>query len=206
MSAAPLLERASPSTAVQSSRAIKVSVANTLDELSAVIALRAIVYMGEQSCPHDEEFDGNDFAGATHLIARIGKEPVGVIRIRWFADFAKLERAAVIRRFRESGVALALWLASAEIAARKGYRRILGHIEPRMLPFWSRCAGFKPREGRATFCFSDREYMEVVAELPARDDFLTIDAPPLLLLRPEGAWDVAGVLDASAVRTAAVAR
>ena len=32
--------------------------------------------------------DGNDLAGATHLIARIGSQPVGVIRLRWFCDFA----------------------------------------------------------------------------------------------------------------------
>src|SRR5690606_38172526 len=122
------------------------------------------------------------------------------IRIRWFAGFAKLERAAVLRRYRESGVAHALWEASSAIAARKGYRYILGHIEPRLLGFWERCAGFRLREGRPAFRFSDREYVEVVAELAVRADAITLDAPAMVLLRPEGAWDERGVLDESAMR------
>jgi GNAT superfamily N-acetyltransferase len=156
--------------------------------------------MGEQDCPFEEEFDGNDLSGATHLVARIGREPVGAIRIRWFAGFAKLERAAVLRRYRESGVAHALWTASAAIAARKGYRQILGHIEPRLLGFWERCAGFRLREGRPAFRFSDRDYVEVIAELPACADAVTLNAPSLVLLRPEGAWDERGVLDDSVAR------
>ncbi|HVK81231.1 MAG TPA: GNAT family N-acetyltransferase, partial [Verrucomicrobiae bacterium] len=83
---------------------------------------------------------------------------------------------------------------------RKGYRVMLGHIEPRLIGFWERCAGFRVREGRAPFRFSDREYVEVIAELLARADALGLDTPPLVLLRPEGAWDEAGVLDASAAR------
>lgn len=182
---------------------ISVEIVRTFDQMTQIYALRGIVYVGEQECPFGEEFDGNDLSGATHLVARIGLEPVGAIRIRWFAGFAKLERAAVAPRHRESGVARALWQASAEMAARKGYRHMLGHIEPRLLGFWEKCAGFRPREGRAPFWFSDREYVEVIADLPARADAIALDAPPLVVLRPEGAWDEAGVLDESAARGAA---
>lgn len=186
-------------------RPIEVSVVRSLDELPEIYALRAIVYMGEQNCPYREEFDGNDLAGATHLVARIGREPVGAIRIRWFADFAKLERAAVVAHERKNGVANALWRESAALAGRKGYRVILGHIEPRLLPFWNRCAGFRARDDRPTFRFSDREYIEVIAELPARNDAIGLESPPLVLLRPEGAWDSPGVLDESVSRYGRVA-
>lgn len=179
---------------------IRVEIARSLDQLAQVFALRGIVYVGEQQCPFEEEFDGNDLSGATHLVAYIGREPVGAIRMRYFAGFAKLERAAVSKRYREHGVAHALWQASAELAARKGYRQMLGHIEPRLIGFWERCAGFRVREGRAPFWFSDREYVEVVADLPAHADALGIDTPPLVMLRPEGAWDAPGVLDESAER------
>lgn len=182
------------------SSAIVVEVVRRLDQLPQIYALRGIVYMGEQDCPFEEEFDGNDLSGATHLVAKIGREPVGAIRIRWFANFAKLERAAVLRRYRDSGVAHALWEASAAIAARKGYDKILGHIEPHLLGFWERCAGFRLREGRPSFRFSDREYVEVIAPLPARADAITLDAAPLMMLRPEGAWDAPGVLDESVER------
>ena len=59
----------------------KICVAHRLDEIMQVISLRAIAYMHEQSCPYDEEIDGNDFAGATHLIARLNGEPVGCVRL-----------------------------------------------------------------------------------------------------------------------------
>ncbi|MEZ5958786.1 MAG: hypothetical protein R3C27_16435, partial [Hyphomonadaceae bacterium] len=75
----------------RSGRAVTVAVVRDIEGLLEVWSVRSLVYMGEQDCPYHEEFDGNDLAGATHLIARVGKEPVGVMRIRWFADFAKIE-------------------------------------------------------------------------------------------------------------------
>ncbi|MBC8008111.1 MAG: hypothetical protein H7X76_08715, partial [Prolixibacteraceae bacterium] len=71
-----------------------ISVARTMEELSRVFAVRSAVYMAEQRCPYGEEFDGNDFSG-THLIGYVGDEPVGCLRIRYFAEFAKLERLAI---------------------------------------------------------------------------------------------------------------
>ncbi len=182
---------------------ISVSIANTMDQLQAVFALRAVVYMGEQNCPYDEEFDGNDLAGATHLIAREGRQPVGVCRIRWFNGFAKLERVAVVRGRRNGRVVRALWKATEDLAARKGFRYLLGHVEPALLAFWERCAGLKRRVGRPSFYFSDREYVETLAELPLRNDALDLDSEPLVLLRPEGRWDNPGVLDVSSQRRAA---
>src|SRR5580658_10601869 len=94
--------------------AVTVSIAHTLDDLVQAMAIRSVVYMGEQLCPYDEEFDGNDFAGATHLIARIGREPVGALRLRWFCDFAKLERLTVTKSCRGGAVPRALLNAAFE--------------------------------------------------------------------------------------------
>src|SRR5260221_12039581 len=88
--------------------AVTVTVARTVDEIMQVMAVRSIVYMGQQACPYAEEFDGNDFAGATHLIARVGSAPVGVVRMRWFCDFAKLERFTVVESYRDGLVPLAV--------------------------------------------------------------------------------------------------
>ncbi len=73
---------------------VTVEVVRSMDEMTRVIAIRGAVYMGEQRCPFEEEFDGNDFS-ATHLICHKDGEPVGCMRIRYFAGFAKLERLAV---------------------------------------------------------------------------------------------------------------
>jgi predicted GNAT family N-acyltransferase len=182
--------------------AVSVCVARSLDELMQAVAIRSVVYMGEQCCPYEEEFDGNDFNGATHLIARLGAEPVGVIRLRWFAEFAKLERFAVRRDHRGGIVARALFDAGYDLAARKGYRRVLGYIQARLLPFMRRVGGVSVRPGRPRFIFSDHEYVEVERWLDPPDDAITIDCDPLVILRPEGVWERPGVLDHSAARPA----
>jgi predicted GNAT family N-acyltransferase len=182
--------------------AVTVSVAHTLDDLMQAIAIRSVVYMGEQVCPYQEEFDGNDFAGATHLIARIGRQPVGAVRVRWFCDFAKLERLTVMPSCRGGTVPRALLEAAFELAAQKGYRRIMGHTQVRLAPVLKRFGQVRVREGRASFRFSDHEYVETIRELTPPADAISIDSDPLVLLRPEGAWNRPGVLDQSAERPA----
>ena len=191
-----------PLTQVTVRNAVTVSVARSLDEMVQMAAIRAVVYMGEQVCPFAEEFDGNDFNGATHLIARVGGEPVGVMRLRWFADFAKIERFAVLKAHRGGDAARALFHAGYDLAARKGYRRVLGYVQARLAPFMRRVGGVSVRPGRPRFVVSDHEYVEVERRLTPTPDAITIDSDPLVMLRPEGAWDLPGVLDRSTDRPA----
>jgi predicted GNAT family N-acyltransferase len=199
---APVIQLTPSRALTEASNSLTVSVANTLNDLMQVVAIRAIVYMSEQVCPFDEEYDGNDFAGATHLIVRRCGEPVGVLRLRWFADFAKIERVAIRREERGRQATLALVNYAVKLAERKGYRLIIGHVQARLLPFWKRQFGFYPREGRAPFVFSDHEYIEMQGDLRPPPDALGLDTDPLVLLRPEGEWDRPGVLDRSAARPA----
>jgi len=178
---------------------IKVDVARSLDEIMAVLAVRSIVFMDEQRCPYNEEFDGNDFAGATHLLVRVGGEPAGTMRLRWFASFAKLERLAVKREHRGGPASSALIAAGMDLARRKGYRKILGHVQTHLISFWGRF-GCRIRPDRGRFVFSDCEYVEVEWDLEPMDDSLNLDTDPLILIRPEGRWDEPGVLDRSAAR------
>jgi predicted GNAT family N-acyltransferase len=182
--------------------AVTVTVAHTLDDLMQVMSIRSVVYMGEQLCPYEEEFDGNDIAGATHLIARIGSQPVGVVRLRWFCDFAKLERLTVMPHCRGGAVPRALLEAAFELAAKKGYRQIMGHTQVRLAPVLMRLGKVKVRAGRKKFTFSDHEYVETIRELTPPEDAVNIDSDPLVVLRPEGAWDRPGVLDHSVCRPA----
>ena len=181
---------------------LQITVARSLDDLLQMAVVRAVVYMGEQFCPFDEEFDGNDFNGATHFIARLNGEPVGVLRMRWFAGFAKLERFAIRSENRGGEIARALFEAAYEMAARKGYSRVLGYIQARLLPFMQRVGGVVEREGRPRLVFSDHEYIEVERRLAPCENALGIDSDPMVILRPEGAWDRPGVLDHSAARPA----
>lgn len=178
---------------------IKVDVARSLDEIMAALAVRCVIFMGEQSCPYDEEFDGNDFAGATHLVARVGDEAAGTLRLRWFAGFAKLERVAVRREHRGGQISSALIAASLDLVRRKGYRKLLGHAQAHLISFWERF-GARIRPDRERFVFSDCEYVEMEWDLEPAAGSLSLDTDPLILIRPEGRWDEAGVLDRSAVR------
>src|ERR1041385_8141307 len=73
---------------------LRAIVAATPDAIQKVFALRAAVFMSEQDCPYEEEFDGNDFC-ATHILGLVDQQPAAVLRVRYFADFAKIERLAV---------------------------------------------------------------------------------------------------------------
>jgi predicted GNAT family N-acyltransferase len=170
-----------------------------------VMAVRTLVYMGEQGCPYDEEYDGNDLTGATHLILRCDEEPVGVVRLRWFSDFAKLERLAIREEFRGGPGLLMLVREAIGLAERKGYRRMMGHVQKRVIPFWRRYFKGQMRENRPTFFFSDYDYVEMEMALHPPPDAISIDSDPLVIIRPEGEWDRPGVLDHSATQRAAAA-
>ncbi|HTF43825.1 MAG TPA: GNAT family N-acetyltransferase [Terriglobales bacterium] len=179
---------------------IGITVARTFDDLMRVAAVRNAVYIGEQECPYDEEYDGNDLS-ATHLLAYIGDEPVGCLRLRFFADFAKFERVAIRKEFRKSRAAIKLVQAGLKFCQKKGYRRVIGHAQTRLASFWTRF-GFRPMEGREHFVFSDYDYVEMVAELEIDPNAVVLGADPYLMIRPEGRWHVPGILESSAARAA----
>ncbi|WP_394689894.1 GNAT family N-acetyltransferase [Hoeflea sp.] len=175
-----------------------IRVVNGFDDMMRIAAIRSAVYIGEQACPYDEEFDGNDLA-ATHLLAFINNEPVGCMRIRFFGDFAKMERLAVRKEYRRSRAAFDLVRASVALCKEKGYRRIYGHARQDYLPFWQ-SFGFKLKENGAPFAFSDQVFVEMVDEIEPSSTALSLKDDPYRLIRPEGNWHRAGPLELSAVR------
>jgi predicted GNAT family N-acyltransferase len=179
-------------------KAVKTTVVRTVDELMQVFAVRAQVYVAEQDCPYVEEFDGNDLAGATHLLARAGNEPIATMRIRWFAGFAKFERICVCAKFRGAQAAERLVEFGCRMAARKGYAKVLVHANRRLVGHWQRVAQMRPRAGRPSFDYSQISFVEMERDLVADPNALSIDSSPLVLVRPEGDWDRPGVLDVSA--------
>ena len=183
----------------QQDEGLVIRVARTLDDLQKVMMVRALVYMVEQNCPYDEEYDGNDFAGATHVLAELDGEPVGTLRIRWFAGFAKLERVSIVSKQRSGHIARRMIKFGYEIMRRKGYSRVIGQIQEQLKAYWKRF-GLHHREHRAPFVFSDRAYLEVEGQLEPHPKALTPDTDALILDRPEGEWDRPGPLDLSVKR------
>ncbi|MFN7054739.1 GNAT family N-acetyltransferase [Hyphomonas sp.] len=173
--------------------------ARTLEEYQQAMAIRAAVYMAEQACPYEEEYDGNDFTG-THMVLYAGARPIGTIRVRWFADFAKVERTSILPAFRGTPALKVLLAETFEIIARKGYRRALAQIQSRLWPTWSRVFRCRLVEERPGFAFSGYSYAEMEIPVPRHPAALSVRTDPLQVIRPEGNWDMPGVLDRSADR------
>ncbi|MBV8837276.1 MAG: GNAT family N-acetyltransferase [Alphaproteobacteria bacterium] len=180
-------------------RGLSVTVARTLEDIMRVMSIRSAVYVAEQKCPHDEEFDGNDFS-ASHLLGYVGDEPAGGVRVRYFAGFAKIERLAVRQEFRRAGLGSELVRAAIELCRVKGYRLIYAHSQKRLLDFWAQFS-FMPLKGGREFAFSDFDYVEVALETTPHPQAIAIGVDPYIMIRPEGRWHVPGILERSALRS-----
>jgi len=179
---------------------IGISTVRTIEDLMRVFSIRSSVYVAEQLCPYEEEFDGNDFC-ATHLLGYVGHEPAGCVRIRCFAGFAKVERVAIRREFRNTRLVHKLLRAATELCRAKGYRRLYGQPRADLIRFYSHF-GWRPLEGGKPVRFSDVDYIEMVMDLAPANDAVAIGVDPYVMIRPEGRWHAPGVLDRSAARRA----
>jgi predicted GNAT family N-acyltransferase len=179
---------------------VSITVVRSIEEFMRVVSIRSATFVAEQDCPYDEEFDGNDFS-AGHLLSYVGNEPAGCLRIRYFADFAKLERLAVRHEFRNRKLGTKLMRAGVELCRMKGYRRIYGRAQKDLLNYYVNM-GWKPLEGSSEFFFSDHAYIEIVFDAEPNPKSVKLGMDPYVLMRPEGRWDRPGVLDQSAIRSA----
>ncbi|MDP9055775.1 MAG: GNAT family N-acetyltransferase [Pseudomonadota bacterium] len=169
-----------------------VRVARNFDDMAKIISIRTSTYMTEQFCTFIEEFDGNDFS-ATHLIGEVNGEPAGCVRIRFFGEFAKLERLAVRPEFRRSRLMWRIVKAAFDHCGRKGFAKLYAHAREDLVPAWERF-GARLME-REPFYFSDVRFREMELDLPQHPRAIRFGADPMLLIRPEGEWDALGPLD-----------
>jgi predicted GNAT family N-acyltransferase len=178
---------------------VSITVVRTIEDFMRVVSIRGATYIAEQDCPYDEEFDGNDFC-ASHLLSYVGKEPAGCLRIRYFADFAKLERLAVRHEFRKLRIGTRLMHAGVELCRSKGYRRVYGHAQKDLLGYYVNM-GWRQLEGSSEFYFSDYPYVEIVINPDPNPYAIRMGMDPYVMVRPEGRWDRPGILDRSAERS-----
>ena len=73
------------------------------ESLEKVFAIRREVFVGEQNCPPEIEWEFED--ESNHFLATVGGEPAGAARWRKTDNGYKLERFAVLKKFRGMGVA-----------------------------------------------------------------------------------------------------
>ena len=114
----------------------------------AVRAIRQAVFVEEQACPPDEEWDVHDEParrGTTthHLLARVDGAAAGCARWRPYDDgasreagVAKLERFAVLPAFRGTGVGRALVGRAIADATTAGHARLVLHAQAYLVGFY----------------------------------------------------------------------
>jgi hypothetical protein len=83
----------------------------------------------------------------------------------------------------------------------KGYTRIYGHVQEKLVPFWKRFGG-REMENRPQLVFSDYNYTEMVLDVERHPNALSLESDPYVLIRPEGEWEKPGPLELSAERPA----
>lgn len=178
----------------ENSMEIKV-VQNEEERLKAFV-VRSIVYIHEQNCPYEEEFDLNDFS-ATQILGHINGEPVLTARIRYFGSFAKLERLAIRPQFRGIGYGHKLLGFMLDFCREKGFQNFYLHAQARLQPFYE---GYGFKRVGDSFSFSDHGYIEMCASLDPSEPKALFGKNPMILNRPEGQWDHSGPIEASMAR------
>lgn len=118
-------------------QSVVIKLAMKMEDSLQAFAVRAACFIGEQDIPYSEEFDGHDF-GATHIIAYLGEEPVGAVRLRWFQSFAMPERLAVMKRFRGNGVGQLLIDRCAKLAEARGAKTLYTQALPQDIQYWEK--------------------------------------------------------------------
>ncbi len=102
---------------------VAVRPAARMEDTLQAFAIRAACFIGEQDRSFFEEFDGHDH-DATHLIATLGDEPIGTVRLRWFKSFATPDRLAVVQRCRGRAVGALLLERARAVAESRGSRML----------------------------------------------------------------------------------
>ena len=155
--------------------------------------------MEEHGVKAQQSFDGNDYQ-ATHIIVYAGAEPIGALRIRWFKDFAKLERTAFREAYRNMHVLKTSAHFVFDHVARKGYDKVITHAQPKYARLWRIALGFKNAEGKAPFQFDGHPepYIELVRELTPPLNAISASTEAAILFRTEGFWDAPSKYEAVA--------
>ncbi len=105
------------------------------DLLEKVFAIRREVFVGEQNCPPELEWEFED--ESNHFLAMLDGEPAGASRWRKTDKGYKLERFAVLKKFRGMGVGQELVKAVlADLPADAAY--VYMHAQIQAIPLYEK--------------------------------------------------------------------
>jgi len=169
---------------------VTTKLAGRMEDTMQAFAVRAACFIGEQDVPYSEEFDGQDF-GATHLLAYLGNEPVGALRIRWFQSFAMPERLAVMQRFRGHNIGQMLLERCRKLAESRGCNMLYAQVLPADVKYWEK-QGWRrlvPEEAGG----GTKRIVAVVKAVDPNKPLPEVETPEAVVLRREPQLDSTGM-------------
>jgi hypothetical protein len=146
--------------------------------------------MEEQGVAATQTFDGNDYQ-ATHFVGYAHDDPIASARVRWFRDFAKMERTCVRIGHRDPRLLKRFSQFVFNHVARKGHDQLMTHAKPAYARMWRRILGFVQVEDKEPMFFEgDSEpYIELVKVLQPHPRLISPRESIAVLFRVEGHWD-----------------
>jgi predicted GNAT family N-acyltransferase len=130
-------------------------------ELKQAFNVRTQVFIEEQGISRDEEWDGLD-SHATQFIAKNGDAVIATARVRFPAvEYAKIERMAVLKPFRNQGIGKQLLLSIEKHLMQKQIPKAILHAQWPAIPFYQAC-GYV-RQGKSFF-EADIKHVEMYKE------------------------------------------
>ena len=170
--------------------AVTTKLAMRMEDTMQAFAVRAACFMGEMDVPFSEEFDGHDFA-ATHVIAHVGEEPAGAVRLRWFQSFAMPERLAVIQRFRGHDIGQVLLERCRKLAEARGCNMLYVQVLPGDVGYWEKTGWRRlvsEEAGSGT-----KQIVAMVKAVDPSKPLPDVQAPESVVLRPDVSHDSTGL-------------
>ena len=105
-------------------------------ELQEAFEVRRQVFVGEQGISEDLVFDGHD-REALHMVVKDGERVIGSARVQFLTDNqAKLERMAVLERYRRKGIGREMLLFLDEVWKDKRVQQVIIHAQLEVVPFY----------------------------------------------------------------------
>jgi len=108
-------------------------------ELQQAFEVRRQVFSREQSISEDLVFDGHD-REAQHMVVKDGERVIGTARVQFLTDNqAKLERMAILERYRRKGIGKEMLLFLDAVWKDKQVQQVIIHAQLEVVPFYKLC-------------------------------------------------------------------
>ena len=108
-------------------------------ELQEAFEVRRQVFVREQGISEDLTFDEHD-REALHVVVKDGERVIGSARVQFLADNqAKLERMAILKRYRRKGIGREMLLFLDTVWKDKQIQQVIIHAQFEVVPFYKSC-------------------------------------------------------------------